>query len=294
MFSKFSIVLLAALPLIAQQPAGAGVNFYSVEKEAALGKQLAADVLRQATVLETPPAQDYLNRLGQRLAAQWPDSKWPFSFSLIANEGGGAAQEPLALPAGYIFVPAGLVLAARDEAEFAGMMAHAMAHVAARDWTRQASRGELFNMSMTAAEQAAAPGRARDAIGQSFGPRIDGLGSLGYAIGPSRLAVPPAFLSIARNSHLAADAMAAQAMARAGFNPEALVRYLERDRPGATAATFSEWPDQGTRLAALRKLIAAMPAAGYAAPAPEFAAFQQEVRRLVAHTPPSLKRDNEK
>jgi predicted Zn-dependent protease len=281
MFLRIAVVLLAVLPLTAQQPAGSGVNFYSLEKEAALGQQMAAEVRQRMTVLESAPAQDYLNRLGQRIAAQLPGAKWTYSFSLIANDDGGATREPTALPAGYIFVPATLVLAAQDEGEFAGMMAHAMAHVAARDWTRQATRGEIAQMGMIATAQSAGSGWNGDAIRQAGG-----------------LQVPLTMLSSARKSHLEADALGAKAMAGAGFNPEALVRYLDRerrDRPGTVAVVFSDLPDRETRMAALRGLIAGMPASNYAAPGQEFTAFQQEVRRLTANPPPPpLKRDNGK
>jgi predicted Zn-dependent protease len=278
MFSRTAIALLAALPLIAQQPVGSGVNFYSLEKEAALGKQMAAEVRGQATVLESAMAQDYLNRLGQRIAAQLPGERWTYSFSLIANDDGGATREPRALPAGYVFVPASLVLAAQDEGEFAGMMAHAMAHVASRDWTRQATRGNLAQIGMTVAAQSTGSGWNGNAIRQGAGLQIP--------------------LTFARKMHLDADALGAKAMARAGLNPDALVRYLDReqrDSPGAMAATFSDLPGRDTRLAALREVIAGLPASNYAAQGPEFAGFQQEVRRLATYPPPPpLKRANEK
>lgn len=283
MFSRTAIALLAALPLTAQQPVGigSGVNFYSLEKEAALGKQMAAEVRQGVTVLDSAKAQDYLDRLGQRIAAQLPGAKWTYSFSLIANDEGGPTREPKALPAGYIFVPATLVLAAQDEGEFAGMMAHAMAHVAARDWTRQATRREIAQIGMITAAQATGDGWTGSSVRQSAG-----------------LQVPLGMLSFARKLELDADALGAKAMAGAGLNPEALVRYLDReqrDLSGAVAPAFAQWPDRGTRLAALRALIATLPASTYAEPGREFTAFQQEVRRLAASPPaPPLKRDGEK
>jgi predicted Zn-dependent protease len=284
MLSRFAIVLLATLPLAAQRPAGAGVNFYSLEKEAALGKQLAADYRQKVAVLESPAAQDYLDHLGQRIAAQLPEPKWTFSFTLMAGDEGGSTREPTALPAGYVFVPAGLVLAARDEAEFAGMVAHAMAHITARDWTRQATRGELTQISMVAAQAAEQNGANRmnaDSLRRS-----------------SDMQMPLMVIAMARNSHLAADALGAKAIAQAGLNPEALVRYLDReqrDQTGTMAASFADLPDRDARLSALRTLIAGRPAANYASPGREYAAFQAEVRRLAANPPaPALKPEKEK
>lgn len=285
MLSRFAIVLLATLPLAAQRPATAGVNFYSLEKEAALGKQLAADYRQKVSVLESPAAQDYLDRLGQRIAAQLPEPKWTFSFALMAGDEGGSTREPTALPAGYVFVPAGLVLAARDEGEFAGMMAHAMAHITARDWTRQATRGELSQISMTVAAQAAEQNGANRMNADSLRRSSD-------------MQMPLMMLAMARKSHLAADALGAKASAQAGLNPEALVRYLDReqhDQPGAMAASFSDLPDRDTRLAALRTVVAGLPASNYAAPGLAFAAFQAEVRRLAANPPaPALQPEKEK
>src|SRR5258708_27032950 len=63
----------------------------------------------------------------------------------MGGGGGGEARERLWLPGGYIFVSSRLILTARNDAEFAGMLAHAMAHVAERHWSRQATRGEVAN-----------------------------------------------------------------------------------------------------------------------------------------------------
>jgi predicted Zn-dependent protease len=166
------------------------------------------------------------------------------------------------------------------------MMAHAMAHVTARDWTRQATRANISAISMeVAAAQVAKQAGAN--------------GSTGYAVRQAQgLSMPLEMLSLARKSQMEADALGAKAMAGAGLSPEALVRYLDReqrDAPGGMAATSAETPDRDTRLAALRGAIKSLPASEYAPPNPEFATFQQDVRRSAPYPPPPpLKRDNEK
>ena len=83
---RIAILILVGLPLLAQEPvrsAGKGVNFYSLEKEAALGRQLAAEFRKWATPIDSLTAQNYLDGLGQRLAAHMPDAKFPFRFSAI-------------------------------------------------------------------------------------------------------------------------------------------------------------------------------------------------------------------
>src|SRR5712664_238770 len=136
---------LGALTLGAQErQVGQGVNFYSVEKEAAIGASLARDVRQNTTAIDSPAVRDYVQRIGGQLSAQL-SSPPSYTVSVIADDRGGPSHEPLSLPGGYIFVPAKLILTARNDAEFAGMLAHAMAHVAERHGTRQATQGQVAN-----------------------------------------------------------------------------------------------------------------------------------------------------
>src|SRR3984957_4950197 len=118
------------------------VNFYSLEKEMALGKALAADVERQAKIINDTVIAEYVNRLGQNLVRN-SDAKVPFTIKVIDSEDVNA----FALPGGYFFVNSGLILKADNEAELAGVMAHEIAHVAARHGTRQATRGEIAQLA---------------------------------------------------------------------------------------------------------------------------------------------------
>src|SRR5258707_6777372 len=142
---RASLLLLFALTLSAQErQVGQGVSFYSVEKEAAIGASLARDVRQNTTAIERPVVLEYVQRIGGKLAAQLT-SPLSYTFSVIADDRGGPTHEPLSLPGGYIFVSSRLILTARNEAEFAGMLAHAMAHVAERHATRQSTRGQVAN-----------------------------------------------------------------------------------------------------------------------------------------------------
>ena len=140
--------MLACLALIAQErQLGQGVNFCSKEKEAALGAAMAQDVRRSTMMIENATVQDYVKRLGRQLTTQLPDTGLAFTFSLVVDDLSGPTHQPLALPGGYIFVPATLILAVQNEPEFAGTLAHAMAHVAARHDTRQATRATITGMA---------------------------------------------------------------------------------------------------------------------------------------------------
>jgi len=112
------------------------VNFYSLEKEIALGKQLATEVERQAKIVNDPVIAEYVNRVGQNLVRN-SDAKVPFTIKVIDSEEVNA----FALPGGFFFVNSGLIMKADNEAELAGVMSHEIAHVAARHGTRQATRG---------------------------------------------------------------------------------------------------------------------------------------------------------
>ncbi len=206
MLCRSLVIVLAAVALGAQERhLGQGVNFYSKAKEDALGKVLAEDLSRQTTKLDNPEVQAYVERVGRQLAAHLPDTSWTFSFTVIADDRGGPTHEPFSLPGGYIFVPAGLILGAHDEAEFAGMIAHAMIHVAARHGTRQATRGEIANLAT-----------------------IPLIFMGGWAGDPNGTLVPVGFRRFQRANEIEADRVAVPTMAAAGYDPGALLRYISR------------------------------------------------------------------
>src|SRR5205809_6902384 len=157
-FSVFSLALVVAITLVApssfaadkkkdpdeigNRDVGKGVNFYSLEKEIALGKQLAQDVERQAKIIDDPVIAEYVNRVGQNLVRN-SDAKVPFTIKVIDDD----TVNAFALPGGFFFVDSGLILKADNEAELAGVMAHEIAHVAARHGTKQATRGQLAQLA---------------------------------------------------------------------------------------------------------------------------------------------------
>ena len=127
---------------IGDRGVGNGVNFYSLDKEIALGKQLAQEVERQAKVVDDPIIAEYVNRVGQKLVRN-SDAKVPFTIKVLDTEEVNA----FALPGGFFFVNSGLVLKAESEAELAGVMAHEIAHVACRHGTRQATKGDIAQIA---------------------------------------------------------------------------------------------------------------------------------------------------
>src|SRR5215467_8340302 len=118
------------------------INFISLDKEIAMGRQLAAEIERQVKLIDDPTINEYVNRVGQNLVRN-SDAKVPFTIKVVESDEINA----FALPGGFFYVNSGLILAADDESELAGVMAHEIAHVAARHGTEQASKAELINFA---------------------------------------------------------------------------------------------------------------------------------------------------
>ncbi len=214
------------------------VNFYSLEKEIALGKQLAQQVERSSKVINDPVLSEYINRVGQNLVRN-SDAKVPFTIKLIEDP----TVNAFALPGGFFFVDSGLVLKADTEAELAGVMAHEIAHVAARHGTRQATRGEIAQLSMI--------------------PLFIVGGAAAYGIyEASGLLVPMTFLHFSRAFEAEADYLGVQYMYKAGYDPGAFVDFfekiqtLEKRKPGTMSKMFSTHPPTDDRIVKAQNEIA--------------------------------------
>ncbi|HEY4950543.1 MAG TPA: M48 family metallopeptidase [Candidatus Acidoferrales bacterium] len=219
---------------------GHGLNFYSLEHEIQLGKQLSSEVERQAKFINDPVVNEYVNRVGQNLVRN-SDAQVPFTIKVIDSD----VVNAFALPGGFFYVNSGLILHADEESELAGVMAHEIAHVCARHGTKQATKGEIAQLAMIPA--------------MIFIPYT----LAGYAIYQGmQFAIPMAFLQFTRTDEAEADYLGLEYMYKAGYDPNAFVAFFEKvasdekKQPGTIPKIFSTHPPTPERIKASQKEIA--------------------------------------
>ncbi|MEK6287701.1 MAG: M48 family metallopeptidase [Acidobacteriota bacterium] len=217
------------------------INFYSLNKEVNLGRQLAADVDRQGKFVDDPVVVEYVNRVGQNLALH-SDAKIPFTIKVLDSDDVNA----FALPGGFLYVNRGAILAADSEAELAGVMAHEIAHVAARHGVEQQSKMTLTNYAMI--------------------PLIFMTGGLGYiAYQAAQIGVPLTFLKFSRNVESEADKLGAQYLWSAGYDPNNFLSFFEKlekkekRKPGTLSKLFGSHPPTPDRIIKVHDLLARFP-----------------------------------
>jgi predicted Zn-dependent protease len=201
---------------------------------------MAQEVERQAKIVDDPIIAEYVNRIGQNLVRN-SDAKVPFTIKVIDTEDVNA----FALPGGFFFVNSGLILKADSEAELAGVMAHEIAHVAARHGTRQATRAEVAQLATI--------------------PLIFMGGWAGYGVRQAAsVLIPVGFLQFSKAFESEADMLGLQYMYKTGYDPEAFVDFfekiesLEKKKPGTMAKVFSTHPPTDDRIVAAQKNIQEM------------------------------------
>jgi predicted Zn-dependent protease len=217
-----------------------GLDWYSMDTDIKIGKTYSQQIERTLKLVEDPVVNEYVNRIGQNLVRN-SDAKVPFTIKVVEDDSINA----MALPGGFLYVNTGLILAADDEAELAGAMAHEIAHVALRHATRQMTRAQILNLATV--------------------PLV-AVGGLPGVIGPqmANLALPATLLRFSRNLEAEADYFGTQYMYKAGYDPNALVTFFEKIRarekkkPGSLSAAFATHPQTPDRIQRTQKEIAAI------------------------------------
>src|SRR6266850_1495148 len=177
----------------------------STEKEVRQGREAAAEVDRQAKFIEDPMITEYVNRVGQNIVLH-SDAKVPFTIKVIDSDEVNA----FALPGGFFYVNKGLILAADNEAELAGVMAHEIAHVCARHAMENETKANLMQYGMLAGILLGGPILSN--VLYNGGGFFEGM----------------AFLKFSRNAEAEADKLGTQYLYAAGYDPTALATMFEK------------------------------------------------------------------
>jgi Peptidase family M48 len=223
--------------LIGHRNVGNGVNFYSIEREMAVGRDLARQVEDSSRLVTDPAVVEYINRIGQNLVRN-SDSRVPFTIKVLDD----SEVNAFALPGGFFYVDSGLILAADNEAELAGIMAHEIAHVAARHATKNMTKQQIWNMASI--------------------PLMFIGGPAGLAIAEvASIAVPMGFLKFSRDAEREADMLGLQYDYAAGYDPQAFVQFFEKlkmeegKKHSKIAKLFSTHPMNSERITAAQNEI---------------------------------------
>jgi hypothetical protein len=226
---------------------GGGDKFWgwlggSQAKEMQIGRQLALEVEQQSKMIDDPMITEYINRVGQNIVLH-SDAKIPFTIKVIDSDEVNA----FALPGGFFFVNKGLILAADNEAEIAGVMAHEIAHVAARHAMENAGKGQFLNYGLLA--------------GMIL------TGGIGGAIlqNTAGLAQALAFFNFSRAAESEADMLGVEYLYAAGYDPTAMSAMFEKlasknkKKPGTVSKLFSTHPQSIDRRDASIALVSRFP-----------------------------------
>lgn len=214
----------------------------STEKEVRLGRELAAEVDRQAKFIEDPLITEYVNRVGQNIVLH-SDARIPFTIKVIDSDEINA----FALPGGFFYVNKGLLLAADNEAELAGVMAHEIAHVAARHAVENQTKGTLLEYL---------------ALGGSI--FLGGIPGLIYQ-NTAGLGLLGIFMKFSRGAEEEADKLGVQYMFAAGYDPTAMATMFEKleaknkKKPGFISKAFASHPAPPDRRNSALALAARFP-----------------------------------
>ena len=215
-------------------------DWYSLDKEIAMGKEYAAQIESSVKLVNDPVVTEYVNRVGQNLVRN-SDAQVPFTIKVVDSDEINA----FALPGGFFYVNSGLILAADNESELAGVMAHEIAHVAARHAMRQMTRMQIARLAT---------------IPLIFVPM--GVGAYYGIQAAASLGLPVAFMKFSRSFEAEADYLGLEYMYKAGYDPQSFIAFFEKiqatekKKPGSLAKAFASHPQTPDRIEKSQEEIA--------------------------------------
>ena len=247
---RLSLILVAVCVTFAQiRPPKPGFNLFSKEQDIQLGKEAAAEVEKQFRVVDDRELTAYVNNVGKRLVKSPHAGDFPYSFKVVADDSINA----FALPGGPMYIHTGLIKAADNEGQLAGVMGHEIAHIALRHGTNQATKANLIQLPALLAAGAAGNGM----LGQ--------LAQIGIGVGANSV-----LLKFSRSAESQADYTGTLILHDAGYNPIEAARFFEKlealgGQRSGVAQFFSSHPNPGNRRRAIEALIRQLPRREYAA-----------------------------
>ncbi len=253
-----AVLAAAAVSACAPNPVTGQSDFVLMDesRELAIGREAHDDILRQYGRYEDPGLQNYVQQVGQRLAARSHRSDLVYRFTVLDSEEVNA----FALPGGYIYITRGLMALLNSEAELAAVLGHEIGHVTARHSVRQYTAQQAAGLGYTLG--AILLPELRGASAQNVFSLFGGALIRGYG----------------REHELEADGLGAEYLARAGYDPNAMLQVIgvlkaqetfevERARKEGREANvyhglFATHPDNDTRLQQVVGRAGALAAAG--------------------------------
>jgi Zn-dependent protease with chaperone function len=205
-----------------------GRNFFTAQQDIELGQKVAKDAEAKLMMLNNRRVDDYLNRLGKKLAEYAPGEKFPYQFKGVND----SSINAFALPGGFLYINRGTIEAADNEAELSGVLAHEISHVALRHGTNQASNAQLAQTPLAI-------------LGAVLGNRSTGamLAQIG-----SEFIVGSVLLKYSRDAERQADLMGTQILFDANYDPHAMATFFDKlDSGGRGTDFFSSHPNPENR-----------------------------------------------
>ncbi|MFH1604934.1 MAG: M48 family metallopeptidase [Pseudomonadota bacterium] len=239
-----------------------GFNLFSKKQDVALGKEAAAQIEQQTHLVKDEQIQAYVRKVASKLWSQSEADNYPYTMKVVSEPSINA----FALPGGPMFVHTGLILAAENEGQLAGVLAHEISHVALRHGTNQASKANLIQLPAMLAAMAA----GNSMLGQ--------LAQIGIGVGANSV-----LLKYSRNAERDADLLGTRLMSKAGYNPLEMARFFEKlEGEGGSRGPqfFSSHPNPGNRVTAVEAEIRLLPRRQYDAETGDFNRIKNLVKRL--------------
>src|SRR5262245_25168593 len=243
--SRFSMILglvlaiaLTAYAADSRTKLKPGWNLFSPQQDVELGRDVSRQAERELSILNDRRATAYISSLGRQLAAHAPGEKYPYQFKIVND----SAINAFALPGGYVYVNRGIIDAADDEAQVAGVIAHEIGHVALRHGTNQASKAYIAQAPLAI-------------LGGALGSNSIGgvLAQLGISFAASSL-----LLKYSRDAETQADLMGTQILYDSGYDPNAMVQFFEKiqaESKGRAVQFLSDHPNPENRISNVQREI---------------------------------------